>query len=256
MTKKRLTAVILAGGRGTRLGELTEETPKPLITVNDKQLLSYGVGFAHALGASRIIISASYMTEKLDEARKKFKIETVLVTDRIFQPGKRILGILAARDLVEGDLVIFDADYIFHKDIADAVRRGTYADMTVHAADSKSPWMAQDVIARFTDQYRLIDMIKTEGTQKNLSANELYFNSLLYCPAHVLEDFFSAAECAAAIEGPGGQHLEDAVLVFNRNKPVRVRNLGTPLWVEIDTPTELDAAHRFVATYADFIPYA
>src|SRR3989344_8130419 len=221
MTEKRLTAVILAGGRGTRLGELAEETPKPLLNVHGNPLLGDGVGFALALGATRVVIAAGHRAEKIDEARKKFKVDTVLVTDRISQPGKRILGVLAARDFVEGDMVVFDADYIFHRDVADAVRNGTYSDVTVHAADSKSSWMAQDVVVRFADQYRLVDMVKTEGTKERLEANALYFNSLVYCPEHVLEEFFLVAERIAAIEGPGGQHLEDAVLAFNKNGSVR-----------------------------------
>ncbi len=32
-------AVILAAGRGTRMGELTTETPKPMLTISGKPIL-------------------------------------------------------------------------------------------------------------------------------------------------------------------------------------------------------------------------
>ena len=113
MPDKPRTVIILAGGRGSRLGSLTEETPKPLVKVQGRPLLSYGVGFAHALGASALLSPQVTWRKKLDEARKEFTIDTTLVTDAIAEPGRRILGILAARDFVEGDLIVFDADYIF-----------------------------------------------------------------------------------------------------------------------------------------------
>ncbi len=254
MPDKPRTVIILAGGRGSRLGSLTEETPKPLVKVQGRPLLSYGVGFAHALGASRIIISAGHMAEKLDEARKEFTIDTTLVTDAIAEPGRRILGILAARDFVEGDLIVFDADYIFHQEVASALRNNMSTDVTVHTADRKSIWMTQDVVARFTDQFRLVDLVKTEGTKETLEGNELYFNSLFYCPQQNLEDFFNSASHTAFIEK--GDHLEDAVQAYNRDAIVRVRNLGRPLWVEVDTPAELDAAQQFVAAYSGAIPHA
>lgn len=254
MADKPLTVVILAGGHGSRLGSLTQEMPKPLVKVQGRPLLSYGVGFAHALGASRIIISAGHMADKLEEARKQFAIETVLVTDPILEPGRRILGILAARDSVEGDLIVFDADYIFHQKVADVLRNDMNIDVTVHAADSKSTWMVQDVVARFTDQYRLVDLVKTEGTKETLDINELYFNSLLYCPQRSLENFFNSTSHTAYVEK--ANHLEDAVQAYNKNAVVRVRNLGRPMWVEVDTPAELDAAQQFVSAYQGAIPHA
>ena len=36
---KELTAIILAGGKGSRLGNLTKKKPKPLLKINNKKFL-------------------------------------------------------------------------------------------------------------------------------------------------------------------------------------------------------------------------
>ena len=41
-----MQAVILAGGRGTRLGDITLEIPKPMIIIGDKPLLHHQVDLA------------------------------------------------------------------------------------------------------------------------------------------------------------------------------------------------------------------
>ena len=35
----RTKILIMCGGRGKRLGDLTEDTPKPLVKINDKTIL-------------------------------------------------------------------------------------------------------------------------------------------------------------------------------------------------------------------------
>ena len=38
---KNPIAIILAGGKGTRLGRLTIKTPKPLLKINNKKFIDY-----------------------------------------------------------------------------------------------------------------------------------------------------------------------------------------------------------------------
>ncbi|MBI2993836.1 MAG: nucleotidyltransferase family protein [Gammaproteobacteria bacterium] len=58
-----MQAVILAGGRGTRLGTLTEAMPKPMLPVNGRPFLSYLLDALVGQEISRIILSVSYRHE-------------------------------------------------------------------------------------------------------------------------------------------------------------------------------------------------
>ena len=62
-TKK--TALVLAGGVGSRLRPLTYETPKPMITIKGKPILEYVVNALKSAGVEDIIISISYLGEKI-----------------------------------------------------------------------------------------------------------------------------------------------------------------------------------------------
>ena len=69
MTEPGLLPVcILAGGRGTRLGEAVSDTPKPLLTVAGEPFLRHQLRLLRTHGASRIILCVGYRGE-LIEAR-------------------------------------------------------------------------------------------------------------------------------------------------------------------------------------------
>lgn len=60
--------VILVGGRGTRLGALTEAKPKPLLPVAGRPFLDYLVFEAHRHGFRRFLLLAGYRGDALTSA--------------------------------------------------------------------------------------------------------------------------------------------------------------------------------------------
>jgi histidinol-phosphate phosphatase family protein len=60
-------AVILAGGRGTRLGALTDRRPKPMIEVNGRPFLEYLVELLREQGFSRVLLLLGYLHELVQD---------------------------------------------------------------------------------------------------------------------------------------------------------------------------------------------
>jgi len=54
------TAILLAAGRGQRMGALTEGLPKPLIEVAGKALIDHGLDRLAAAGIRRVVVNLSY----------------------------------------------------------------------------------------------------------------------------------------------------------------------------------------------------
>lgn len=62
-----IDAVIMAGGKGTRLLPLTQETPKPMLKVGNKPIISYNVERLQKYGVRNITITVNYLKEKIEE---------------------------------------------------------------------------------------------------------------------------------------------------------------------------------------------
>lgn len=66
-TQKENQAVILAGGRGSRLGALTSSVPKPMLTVAGRPILERLVLHLVGSGIRRIHLSVGYLADRIEE---------------------------------------------------------------------------------------------------------------------------------------------------------------------------------------------
>lgn len=59
-------AVILAGGKGTRLGALTERTPKPLLDVAGRPFIEYLIWNLSQAGIKKLVLSTGHLAEQFN----------------------------------------------------------------------------------------------------------------------------------------------------------------------------------------------
>lgn len=62
-----LQAVVMAGGQGSRLRPLTEDTPKPMLRVGDRPLLEIIVGQLRDAGITNVKVTTHHKPEKIEE---------------------------------------------------------------------------------------------------------------------------------------------------------------------------------------------
>ena len=60
-----IDAVIMAGGKGTRLRPLTLDTPKPLLKINDKPIIEYNIDRLKVFGVRNITLTIKYLGKQL-----------------------------------------------------------------------------------------------------------------------------------------------------------------------------------------------
>jgi mannose-1-phosphate guanylyltransferase len=61
------TAIILAGGMGTRLRPLTNETPKPLLPISGKPIIQHTIELLKYYGIKNIILSLGYKSDLIKD---------------------------------------------------------------------------------------------------------------------------------------------------------------------------------------------
>lgn len=95
-------AVILAGGRGTRMAPLTDTCPKPMIEIHGKPFLEYLIEMLHDRGVNRVLLLLGYLPEVVqryfgDGSRWGVKIE-YSVTPVENETGPRLKAALSQLD--------------------------------------------------------------------------------------------------------------------------------------------------------------
>ena len=63
-----MQAIVLVGGEGTRLRPLTDNIPKPAITLVDRPFLAYMVEWLGSHGVSEVVLACGFLPDRLREA--------------------------------------------------------------------------------------------------------------------------------------------------------------------------------------------
>lgn len=83
--------VVLAGGRGSRLGSLTDHQPKPLVPIGDRPILWHILRAYSAAGISRSIIAGGYRVQQIKRAFGDWDLVDVVDTGAITNTAGRLL---------------------------------------------------------------------------------------------------------------------------------------------------------------------
>jgi dTDP-glucose pyrophosphorylase/CBS domain-containing protein len=110
-----LRAVVMAGGFGTRLGDLTRETPKPMLPVGDRPLLERIIEQLRDAGIEHVNLTTHYRAEEIarhfgDGGDLGVRIEYV--------PEEKPLGTAGALGLIDSDapILVMNGDILTRVD--------------------------------------------------------------------------------------------------------------------------------------------
>ncbi|MEX2483766.1 MAG: nucleotidyltransferase family protein [Brumimicrobium sp.] len=133
-------ALLMAGGKGTRLRPLTEKTPKPLLKVGDKPIIEYNIDRLGKVGVKNIHISVNYLGEQIEEyfgkgEEKNLNIKYVWED----KPLGTIGSILLVDSFQNDDIIVMNSDLLTNIDFADFYKlfKDSNADMAVAATPYK-----------------------------------------------------------------------------------------------------------------------
>ncbi|MFC7156803.1 UTP--glucose-1-phosphate uridylyltransferase AglF [Halomarina halobia] len=118
-----MQAVVLAAGKGTRLRPLTDDTPKAMVEIDGKPILTHCLERLVELGADDLFIVVGYLKEKIIEHYGD-SFDGIPIT---YCHQREALGLahalLTVEEHIDDDFMLILGDNIFEANLTDVVRR-------------------------------------------------------------------------------------------------------------------------------------
>ena len=222
-----MEAIILAGGKGERLGDATQGLPKALVALAGRPLAAYQIALLAQAGVERVLISCAAGQEaSFEQELGALGVELVLVGEP--EPLGRGGGLrLASQERREtGPVYALNGDELFDIDLADLLAR--------HA--DRSP-AATITVAPLRSHLGVVDLGPDDKVVGFREAPLLPFwvNTGLY----VLDD-----EAIARLPERGDHETTTFPELAAEGRLGAWRHEG--LWLTVNTPKDLRVAQAFV----------
>jgi 2-aminoethylphosphonate-pyruvate transaminase len=242
---KSITAILLAAGRGTRLGNITENCPKQLLVINGRPLIEYAIAFLKEIGVSEIVVCGGHFFD--DVKRTVFGIDRRI---KVYRNSDLDKNSLYALDYFPGGLkdsfLLMNTDHIYRKEIAGKIK-SQLRDSIVAFTDYDRELFDDDMKVMTTDDGRFVVNISKQLSQFNRG-----YVGITYCPKNKIEIYKKAIEKTK--ERFGDKAVVENVLqvLADGGEEVVVGDISGSTWHEIDFPDELERAKKEIAMNSDF----
>lgn len=227
-----MQAVILAAGRGTRMGALTENTPKALLPLGGKTLLEYEFD-ALPQEIDEIIVIVGYMGGSIhDRFGGSWQGRDVLYVEQEELDGTA--GALwRAKDILHDRFVVMMSDDLYAKeDVERCIQEKDWALLVQRRAEIRSKGKVE------VDADGIILEVK-EGDHGNVPG-------LLGTNLFVLDTRIFQCPLIPKAEGSDEFGLPQTAISAASMLKIPFRAVETDKWVEITTPEDLENAEEML----------
>jgi UDP-N-acetylglucosamine diphosphorylase / glucose-1-phosphate thymidylyltransferase / UDP-N-acetylgalactosamine diphosphorylase / glucosamine-1-phosphate N-acetyltransferase / galactosamine-1-phosphate N-acetyltransferase len=236
-------AVLLAAGRGKRLGALTERTPKPMLEVAGKPLLGHIIDALSANGVRYLAIVTGYLASHIDDWCANHRRE---------HPGVRLMtlhqaelngtagAMLLARDFVVGENafvfgwgdILMDAEN-YSRFIAAA--RAESCDLMLSINRVRDPWRGGAV---YVDANMRVERLVEKPAPGTSTTH--WNNAGLFTATPLIFEYLAKLKPSSR----GELELPQAIaMMIEDGREVRAADVRG-FWSDVGTPEDLESARK------------
>ena len=232
-----MQVVLLAAGLGSRLGALTAQLPKALISVAGESLLARAVRFAQRLAPSEIVVVGGYGFADVAAEVARRGLVVTLIENHDFRDGN-LVSLLCARSLLRGDFLLMNVDHIYRPAVA--ARVGLAVDDVTAFVDVDRKLGPDDMKVARDGAGRVREIAKT------LTTFDAGYVGMSRVPGTALDRYWAAADEVLAREGRA-MHVERILArLAASDQPPRCRDVSGIGWLEVDLADERDHAEATI----------
>ena len=225
------TAVILAAGRGTRLGRLGTEMPKGFLKLGGRPIIEESLDKLLAAGVRSVVIVTGHLAHFYEElAAKRRRLVETLHNPRYTQRGS-FYSLQVALEHVAGAgaLLLLESDLVYEPRALDEVLTDPHEDVVLLSGPTGS---GDEVWVETDDDGRLVAMSKDRTTLGGGAAGELVGITRV------------SPELAAVLRSlpPEGEYETGGLVTASKCRPIYCRCVDDLAWAEIDDEKHLARA--------------
>lgn len=231
-----MQAVILAAGRGTRMGALTERTPKPMLPLLGKPMLEWKLEMLPD-AVDEVIVTIGYLGEQIEAyfgTERKGRTIRYVRHEKLDGTGGSI-RLVHEQGLIAGPVLVMMGDDLYHPDDLADLTRETSAVLGLEVNDA--------------EQYGLLETTPEGNLLKITERPHGFTTGIVNTGAYLLHPRFFDYPLVPITETEYG--LPQTLALMGADVPVRV--LKARAWQPVGRPEDIPLGEEFLKKYGN--PY-
>lgn len=239
-----MQVVILAAGRGQRLGPQCNHVPKCLIEVNGMPIIINALNHLTKWGLSRIVVVVGHLGSRVSETlgQRWNGVAVRYVRNTIYHKTNNIHSLWLARGLLDQDTILMECDIYFEQELVPKLFSHPSEDKAVVAR--MQPFMNGTVVEVTRNKYikRLIPA-EDQNAQFDYSNKYKTVNIYAMTARSLRQVLLPSLEKHIKLSGRNAFYeLIMAAPLEQGDLRMRAVFVDDTKWIEIDTPTDLKRA--------------
>ncbi len=232
------TAVILAAGLGSRLGDLKENRPKAFLKIGGETLIDRSIRLLLSRGITSIIIGTGYKNEEFDALATIYP-EVKTAKNEFYANTGSMFTLYSMYELINDSFLLLEGDLLYEADGLDQLLNDN-RDSVILA--SNATHSGDEVYIQCSESGTLERMSKQKKQLSNVCGELVGISKLSY-------DVFARMYAWATRKYDQKEfqlHYEDALVGVSDEMGLFVKVLIDMAWCEIDDASHLDRAVSIV----------
>ncbi len=229
-----MEAVIMAGGKGTRLQSVAKDIPKPMIKILGKPLLEYQIDSLRESGIDNIILIIGYLGNIIQEYfadGTKFGVNIQYIIEE--KPLGTAGALYYLKEKIQGDFVFVFGDLLLDIDWNRFVgfHKKNNGLITLYGHPNSHPYDSDVIVS---DENNRVIKIEPKNIKRDFYYHN-FVNAGIYCMSSIILD---------AVKNPEKTDLEKKIITEEINKGRVYAYRSTEYIKDIGTPKRLNSAYQ------------
>ncbi|WP_075981205.1 2-aminoethylphosphonate aminotransferase [Bacillus massilinigeriensis] len=231
------TAVIVAAGMGSRMGNRTADRPKGFLELEHKPIIEHSIQKLLEIGIEKILIGTGYKKEMYHALMKKYP-EITCVNNPLYESTGSMYTLFVCKEHVKEDFLLLESDLIYEKNALKSLVDDQNQDVILASPFTHS---GDEVFIESDSSGHLVNMSKNKEELNSIYAELLGISKISY---RTFLEMCSYAE--KVLENHSNIDYEKAIVGVSKDIKINILKLQEVAWCEVDDESHWERAENVI----------